>query len=870
MQKLSRSLIAVSALVLLAACGDDVSITPPPEAPPATIARVDVIPAQLSIDVGEKVVLTATVQVNQGSGAPATTVTWTSANAAIASVSASGEVTGVAPGTTTIRATSTADPSKVGAAAITVRQAAPATISIKSITTGNTFTPVNFNNVTGQIDVTLNVEPGDQIITVVEVLVDGVVACTQGFSGLQSAEEIAEAQAEVVCSIATHEFDPVTGEVTFFNGPHQVTARAQLVGGTSVATPSTTLTFNNQSGFIALVSNANTVGGPESAINPINGLKWIQGDVTLKLAAVNYAAGGATVTSISGAFLGHTFSGVTPDAGTQIFTLLFEDDPAGDLEIDDYQTPLGSSQSIPVIISSSLSSGSQGPTQVVNIGAKADTLGLTRFDSTRVDNVVPAAPTVGTFAVWLNASFDFDTLSTAITGISDTGVNDVTVEFWVIKGTNPTAACDVTGMTLVTDASGLTEGIISTEYQGKVVVKDALGNKTCSPLGNTFGVDFTPPSNVTLTGVTDSASFNVIATADAVQYILASTGDNASGISATLPGLVSILRTPATGANVCELGSGSTCVQVAAPGTGSITDNAGAEGYYTLTAQMTDVAGNAAPTPAFTRLFLVDATAPTFTGNVGMNAQYAGNAPAAFTNLQITDNLDLKRLFGVVNYAAAGVDLEYPAQSIGSFGLPLEKTFSGTYTIPSLIRCINPANTFALNLAAEATQITFIAEDQANNQGTVAPVVGALQAALDNCGAVGNVTAPAAINSFADSAVNYGTGKTQVSIGGTTTTINSANVVLTTIVDVTLDNSPEPFTRVEYYYQNAAGNWVRIGQSAAGVLNQTVTTRTWTYKFTWDPDATVPVNATTNVIAIGVDAQGDAVRTAGVVVNVAP
>jgi len=151
----------------------------------------------------------------------------------------------------------------------------------------------------------------------------------------------------------------------------------------------------------------------------------------------------------------------------------------------------------------------------------------------------------------------------------------------------------------------------------------------------------------------------------------------------------------------------------------------------------------------------------------------------------------------------------------------------------------------------------------------VAPVVGALGAALDNCGAVGNLTAPAAFISFTDVAAAYGTGKTQVSIAGTTTTVNTASVVLSAIADVTPDNSPEPFTRVEFYYQNALLNWVRIGQSPAGVLNQLVG-RTWTYTFTWDPEASVPVNATTNVIAIGIDAQGDAVRTAGIQVNVAP
>ncbi|MGQ0766050.1 MAG: beta strand repeat-containing protein [Gemmatimonadota bacterium] len=120
MQKLSRSLIAFGGLAVLAACGDDVSVTPPAVIP-ITIQSVTVAPATVTISVGERVILSASVATSAGTGtAPATTVTWSSANAAIATVVATGEVTGFAVGTTTIRATSTADPSKVGAAAVTV------------------------------------------------------------------------------------------------------------------------------------------------------------------------------------------------------------------------------------------------------------------------------------------------------------------------------------------------------------------------------------------------------------------------------------------------------------------------------------------------------------------------------------------------------------------------------------------------------------------------------------------------------------------------------------------------------------------------------------------------------------------------------
>jgi hypothetical protein len=53
-------------------------------------------------------------------------------------------------------------------------------------------------------------------------------------------------------------------------------------------------------------------------------------------------------------------------------------------------------------------------------------------------------------------------------------------------------------------------------------------------------------------------------------------------------------------------------------------------------------------------------------------------------------------------------------------------------------------------------------------------------------------------------------------------------------------------------------------------LAQTQTNRTYTYNFTWDPAAPVQTGAVT-VVAIGVDAQGDAVfATNGFAINIVP
>ena len=114
MQKLFRSLIAIGALAGLAACGDDVTVANP--VPDLTISGAPVT----AIAIGSKVQLNA----NQA-------VTWTSSNAAVASVDATGLVTAVASGTASITATSSADATKKASVTITVTAAAT---NVRSVT----------------------------------------------------------------------------------------------------------------------------------------------------------------------------------------------------------------------------------------------------------------------------------------------------------------------------------------------------------------------------------------------------------------------------------------------------------------------------------------------------------------------------------------------------------------------------------------------------------------------------------------------------------------------------------------------------------------------------------------------------------------
>ena len=105
MKKLLAFMLMLIFAIVLVGCK-------PEEIKPASIT----ITGSQTVEVGKNIQLTATVN---PAGAPQT-VTWTSAKAEIASVDATGKVTGVSGGATVIRATSTVDATVVGQIRLTV------------------------------------------------------------------------------------------------------------------------------------------------------------------------------------------------------------------------------------------------------------------------------------------------------------------------------------------------------------------------------------------------------------------------------------------------------------------------------------------------------------------------------------------------------------------------------------------------------------------------------------------------------------------------------------------------------------------------------------------------------------------------------
>jgi trimeric autotransporter adhesin len=100
--------------------------TPPPPPPTPTVNSVTVTPSAATIRVGETQSLNAVVDVSNGAG---TGISWTSEQPSIASVSASGVVTGLSTGTAVVRATSTVNAQRSGSATITVQAARTLTVS---------------------------------------------------------------------------------------------------------------------------------------------------------------------------------------------------------------------------------------------------------------------------------------------------------------------------------------------------------------------------------------------------------------------------------------------------------------------------------------------------------------------------------------------------------------------------------------------------------------------------------------------------------------------------------------------------------------------------------------------------------------------
>ena len=261
MQKLSRSFIALGGLVALAACGDDVSIAAPTPTPVAVVS-VTVSPASLSLKVGEKATLGVSVQ---ATGGAATTVNWVSSTPAVASVSATGEVSAIAAGNTTVRAVSTLDASKSGAAQVTVTAPAVQSVTVSPqalmLQVGQTATAVATVNrdagVSGAVTWTTN-NAAVASVNATSGLITAVIPGTAVITATSTADNTKSSSLAVTVVAVPNNLTALSVAPSAAN--LGVGSTVQLVpSATTVGSPTVTYTYQTSNALVVTVSSTGLV-----------------------------------------------------------------------------------------------------------------------------------------------------------------------------------------------------------------------------------------------------------------------------------------------------------------------------------------------------------------------------------------------------------------------------------------------------------------------------------------------------------------------------------------------------------------------------------------------------------------------------------
>jgi hypothetical protein len=891
MHKVSRSLLLAGVLAfgtLTAACGDKVEIIQPTTQ--TGVTAITVTPAQATIAAGSTIQLASSVVADANT---AKTVSWTTSASTVATVDATGKVTGVGAGTATIIATSTADATKAAAAVITVTGGpsnTPNTVAISTITQGGTLFPANLANVAGQVDVTLFVSgPGGTLNLIQNCTANGATSTTGDVIVAQQVIAGSQNQSPVTLSYNTAATGTVTNGVAVVN-PQSSTPialngncvlKAQL--GTAVATNITPFTLNNANVFRATTTFTKTTTlGTQNAISATNGLRYDQGDLTVAVTPVVYttvAPGGAAQTpalaSIS--YAGRTFTNVAftngrfsvtfPSTGATAQNIYQYTSPAaGDaVTITGYSDVVGQPITIgvatPVV---GLRSDNQSPT--VNAGALAQVLNLT-----------------GAPRNYINAAYAFAANNTAQTDAAFANSQN-TVSFYVgavpAGAVYPTAqsanfgaaACSTTGLTKVAAGADIaqTAAPYTPNYFVRVIENDPLGNVVCQDFGP-FGVDKQNPNAITVTG--GPANNTVVVTGATNTFFSV---DSVSGFTPNAELRTTVVRNFTTNsAASCVIGTfaNSTCNATATGFNVVVDNNTGTQGYYVLNTVAQDQAGNVSPT--MTRVYLLDNTAPTV-GGISIPQTLVGGSSVTFTS-QANDNVDLQASNFDITYSAAsgGYSLFYTGDNYGpNYDATRVTSAPLNATVPFFIKQLqNTAGgapvAFAAGVGADsgrATTVTVRAIDAANlisaNSFAAIPAIN-----ISNSTGFTTEFTTFSVSSVRNDGTAAGVSVTNGTGTGTTkATTLTASAILNS---ATAQQANLPFSQVCFFYQQTAagnaanpqiptGDLVSLGcVSSPDIADVANVSRTWTYRLAgFDPPAALGTAGTINIFAVGVNAAG--------------
>jgi uncharacterized protein YjdB len=610
----------------------------------ATVTSVTITPNAPTIVRGNTQQLVAAVV---GTNNPAQTVTWQpSPNPAIATVSATGLVTTTAAsqaGTVPITACSTAAPTVCGSAAVTVTIPAPATISILSITQGTLNTPVTLTNVGGQIEISLNVDNGDQNLTKVQALIGGVVVGEQTFSQAAPINNLqapgaGKLQQVVVISVNTAQVRAVGNNFVpvVFDGQNVISARLFTTSNvTGIASDTRNVTMNNND--VMLSPDAFAATSATGSVVAAGGFTWFKNGGTL--ADANYVAySGAVPTAVSfgsagsaacgaaaGTISGTPTTGIDVDATWSCAGVEGTHTPDGTFTVTQGAAP---SPEITVPPAPTVFSD-VGPAYVVDGENRYNVLTPdptpTAFATIRVDNkgpvvtpneigfMVGCSATIPTPGCWVGSAYNLPADFVRVDAGSGNTTNLAGINTFVYDPSIFPNVCTNVSLTI----AGSPELASPTAYNACAVATDAIGNPTTAFGFNSFGIDKTNP---TITYATNSGTlYAPNSTLDEVvpaQELNWSVNDNNAGLDTATAVSVSTVGTTLNG--VCAISINGALDAEPAPGaarfllSGGFAPDAGCAlpGYYYYLATVSDRAGNTA-SDGTTRVFGLEPGVPT-------------------------------------------------------------------------------------------------------------------------------------------------------------------------------------------------------------------------------------------------------------------
>ena len=915
----SRKTILVVGAALLAACGDKVTVQEyKPPTPPPKVNSVEVSPSSVTVNTGATVTFTAAVNADAGL---ATTVTW---SASAGTVTSAGVFTAPATGNPGIAvcATSTVDTGKKGCAQVVVTAAPttiPASVSIASITAANLNTPVNPAAVAGQIDVRLNVNPGNQTISKIVLVVGSVRADSQTFTAAQSAalrfaaDEAVAAQTtfpQVLFSVNTAKFNATTGVPTWMNIAQGVSAQLYTSqGGSSTAataTAQTTLTFANANTYVLTTSAGSSATGA-------NGYKYTSGSISASIIPVIYASGlsfnagtitfGSAGCDVTGPRTIALAAGTAP-AYTATFTNSTGASAATNFRNYELRTangacPLATGEGFTVTATDN--AGNQLFAAAAPANGAANTF--------RMDNVAPGAPTLvqnpgSRQNGWVNGAIGFTTTnaSSATNGMVVDGAGDAGVGGRTRFVRIATSAAGLVDEALAAEASSSptlpAPSASNTTYCAVFSAKDALGNESarpaagapCSPVAvasatalpashTLLGVDIAPPTVAFSGGLASSARIATAAVGGEFQVTVLDTGlvGNSGMLSgAAVIGTISVRN--AAGTNCVFPAAAGACGAAAsvnaAPGF-PLVPTAGAAaltavtttGYFTYVAIAQDAAGNQSGT--VTRTVAHDdgtnaALNPTIT-----TASYAspitGGSTAVLT-ATASDNFDLRDGTWILNFAgltAGGGAFLQPTVTINSFNAAslVNTSVPVSLTLTNFIRQIEEMGPGIAVVGGNIlgtfapTNVTATVRDVVNVTSAVATTPLTVTAAAPAF----TWTAMAAGQQIANWSVTNGVANVwNGTAGGPTVAGTPSTRTLTAVATGPTATMNAPFARV-VFYRISGGQLVPIGTATTPSLTDDGATRTYTYSLSFD--ATGIAAGAQTIYALGVNATGDAILT---------